>query len=327
VIFVRLCGWLVLPGRSTASKDTELLVLRHEVAVLRRTHPRPRLDRAGRADLAALPGYCPPGYGCTGWSHPAPSCDGTGAWSPGSGPTHSGRDGLQSAPRSPRSNSAAASAHPRSAGSSRPCGSLRHRNGTPASAGADSCTPQAATTPATGFFHVDCAVALRRLYCLFVIEARSRDLHILGVTAHPDGPRATRQIRHLLIDLGDRAAGFRFLVRDRAGQFTASFDAALAGVGIEAVTIPPRIPRANAYAERFALTARTEVTDQMLIFGERHLRSVLAEYARHDNRRRTHRSPQLHPPRPDHPAADLSQDRIRRRPVLGGSSTNAKRAA
>ena len=91
------------------------------------------------------------------------------------------------------------------------------------------------------------------------------------------------------MDLGDRAADFRFLVRDRAGQFTEAFDAVLASAGIEAVKIPPRSPRANAYAERFVLTARTEVTNQMLIFGERHLRLVLADYAGHYNGRRPHR--------------------------------------
>jgi putative transposase len=135
------------------------------------------------------------------------------------------------------------------------------------------------------------------------------------------------RIRNLLMDLGDRAADFRFLVRDRAGQFTASFDAILASGGIEAVKIPPRSPRANAYAERFVLTARTEVTDRMLIFGERHLRSVLAAYQAHYNGRRPHRSRQLRPPRPDHPVADLSQKRIKRRPVLGGVISEYERAA
>jgi len=119
----------------------------------------------------------------------------------------------------------------------------------------------------------------------------------------------------------------RFLIRDRAGQFTASFDAVLAGAGVEAVKIPPRSPRANAYAERFVLTARTELTDRMLIFGQRHLQAVLAEYEAHYNGRRPHRSRQLRSPRPDHPVADLSTERIRRRPVLGGLINKYERAA
>ena len=186
---------------------------------------------------------------------------------------------------------------------------------------------QAATMLATDLFHVDCAVTLRRLYCLFVIEVGSRYVHILGVTANPDGPWTTQQIRNLLMDLGDRTADFRFLVRDRAGQFTASFDTVLASAGIEAVKIPPRSPRANAHAERFVLTARTEVTDRMLIFGERHLRLVLAEYEAHYNGRRPHRGRQLRPPRPDHPAADLSRQKIKRRPIVGGLINEYERAA
>ena len=136
-------------------------------------------------------------------------------------------------------------------------------------------------------------LTLIRLYCLFVMEVVSRYVHILGVTANPDGPWTVQQIRNLLMDLGDRAAGFRFLVRDRAGQFTASFDAVLADASIQVVKIPPQSPRANAYAEQFVLTARTEITGRMLIFGERHRRTILAQYERHYNGRRPHRGRQL----------------------------------
>lgn len=111
--------------------------------------------------------------------------------------------------------------------------------------------------------HVDCALTLQRLYCLFVIEVGYRHVHFAGVTAHPDRPWATQQVRNLLTNLGDRAADFRFLVRDRAGQFTGSFDAVPAAAGIQAVKILPRSPRANAFAEPFVLTARTEVTDRL----------------------------------------------------------------
>jgi len=123
-----------------------------------------------------------------------------------------------------------------------------------------------ATAPRADFT-VDCTVTLQRIYVFFVMEVSSRYVHIVGATANPDGLWTVQQIRNLLMDLGDHAAQFRFLVRDRAGQFTASFDAVLAATGITAVKIPPRSPRANAYAERFVLTVRTEVTDRMLIFG------------------------------------------------------------
>jgi putative transposase len=93
------------------------------------------------------------------------------------------------------------------------------------------------------------------------------------------------------------------------------------------VKIPPRCPRANAFAERFVLTARTEVTDRMLIFGQRHLRAILGEYETHYNGRRPHRSRQLHPPRPDHSPADLSCGQIKRRPGLGGLINEYERAA
>ncbi|ABW12448.1 Integrase catalytic region [Parafrankia sp. EAN1pec] len=348
LIFVRVCGWLVLLGRSSASKDIELLVLRHEVAVLRRTQPKPRWDWADRAVLATLIRLLPralrahrlvtPGT-VLGWHRRLI----TRKW------THPQRTGRP--PISPE----IATLIKRLATENTTWGyqriqgellKLGHRVGAstirrvlkslglpPAPRRQTDTTwrqflrAQASTMLAVDFFHVDCAVTLRRLYCFFVLEVGSRTVHILGVTAHPDGSWTTQQIRNFLMDLGDRAGDFQFLVRDRAGQFTASFDAVLADAGITAVKIPPRTPRANAYAERFVRTVRTEVTDRMLIFGERHLRTILAEYAAHYNGRRPHRSRDLQPPRPDHPIANLTKERIKRRPVLGGLINEYERAA
>jgi transposase InsO family protein len=186
---------------------------------------------------------------------------------------------------------------------------------------------QATSMLAVDFFHVDCAVTLRRLYVLFVLEVGERYLHILGVTAHPDGPWATQQARNLVTDLGEHVGRFRFLVRDRAGQFTASFDAVLKDAGIEVVKIPPRCPRANCFAERFVLTVRTEVTDRMLIFGERHLRGVLTQYSVHYNTQRPHRALELRPPRTESPVPEPVHGGIRRRPVLGGLINQYESAA
>jgi putative transposase len=323
-------------------------VLRHEVAVLRRTNPRPRLDWADRAVLTALIRLLParlrtrrlitPGT-VLRWHRRRV----TRKWTY---PNRTGRPPVSAeiiALIERLATENASWGYQRIQGELLKLGHvvgastirrvLKALRVPPAPMRRADTTwrqflhTQAATMLATDFFHVDCAVTLRRLYCLFVMEVGSRYVHILGITANPDEPWTTQQIRNLLMDLGDRAADFRFLVRDRAGQFTTSFDAVLAGVGIEAVKIPRRSPRANAYAERFVLTARTEVTDRMLIFGERHLRSVLARYARHYNGQRPHRSRELRPPRPDHPIADLSQKRIKRRPVLGGLLNEYQRAA
>src|SRR5215212_5944372 len=114
---------------------------------------------------------------------------------------------------------------------------------------------------------------------------------------------------------GSSLEAHAFLVRDRAGQFTDSFDAVMADAGIKVVKIPPRCPRANCYAERFVLTVRTEVTDRMLIFGERHLRQVLVGYAAHYNTARPHGALRLRPPRPTSPVPEPIHARIRTRPI------------
>jgi putative transposase len=126
------------------------------------------------------------------------------------------------------------------------------------------------------------------------------------------------------MDLGDHAGRFRFLVRDRAGQFAASFDAVLA----DAASKWSRSRRGvHARTERFVLTVRTEVTDRMLIFGERHLRGVLAQYSLPYNRQRPHRSLELRPPRPDAIVSEPIRGRIRRQPILGGLINRYEAAA
>jgi putative transposase len=180
--------------------------------------------------------------------------------------------------------------------------------------------------PACDLFPAGCAVTVRRACVFFVIEAGTRHVHVLGVSAHPDGARAVQQARNL--DLGERASRFRFLIRDRAGQFTRVSGAVLSGAGTGVVKIPPRSPGANASAGRWVRTVRAEVTDRMLIAGPRHLRAVLAGYVAHYNQHCPHRAMDLRPPDGgDAPAADLATARIRRRKVLGGLIHEYERAA
>ncbi len=348
LIFARLCGWLVLPGRSPASKDAGPLVLRREVAVLRRANPRPRLDRAGRAILTALirllpaslrahrlvtPGTVPRWHrrlltrkrACPHRTGRPPASAEIAALTGrlATGNSSWGCKRIQGGLLKPGHRVSASAIRRVLKALKIPPAPQRHTETT----WRQFLHAQAATMLAAGFFHADCAASLQRLYCLSVMETGSRYVHIPGITANPGGPWTAQQTRNLLRDLGDRAAGFRFLVRDRAGQFTGAFDAVLAGTRIEVVKIPPRSPRANAYAERFVLTARTEVTGRMPIFGERHLRLISARYEGHYNGRRPHRSRQLRPPRPGHRAAGLSQEQIQRRPVLGGLINEYERAA
>ena len=133
-------------------------------------------------------------------------------------------------------------------------------------------------------------VLLRRIYALIVIEHDTRRVHLAGITAHPDGAWTTQAARNFLMDLGQRAASVRFLIRDRAGQFTDSFDAVFTAEGIRILASPPQAPRANAICERMIGTLRRELLDRLLIISEHHLRQVLTEYLRHYNTARPHRA-------------------------------------
>jgi putative transposase len=190
-------------------------------------------------------------------------------------------------------------------------------------------TAQARGILAVDFVHVDTAL-LRRLYALIVIEHGTRRVYLAGITANPDGAWTAQAARNFLMDLGQRAASVKFLIRDRGGQFTGCFDAVFTAEGIRILASPPQAPRANAICERIIGTLRRELLDRVLIVNEHHLRRVLAEYLRHYNTARPHRALGQLPPAQAHTRPleiNLAEHTIRRKQVLGGLTHEYRVAA
>ncbi|MCP2323428.1 transposase InsO family protein [Hamadaea flava] len=346
LIFCRVLGWLVLITRTSAAKNAEILVLRHEVALLRRQGAKPRLSWPDRAVLAALIRLLPKQLQAwrlvtqamvLTWHRRLVARKWTYSNYAGRPPVSADLADLirRLAVENPSWG------YVRIQGELRKLGHhvsrttiqrlLRRRRIPPAPQRAQTTwqhflRTQAQTVLACDLLHVDCALTLKRVYVFFVMEVGTRYVHVLGVTTNPDGAWTAQAARNVLMDLGERTG--RFLIRDRGGQFPNVFAAIFTGADIEVIKTPARCPRANAYAERWVRTLLSELTDRMLIFGQRHLRHVLAEYVRHYNHSRPHRALDLSPPRPPATVIDLAeQRRIRRKPILGGLINEYERAA
>jgi putative transposase len=346
LLMTRLFGWLALLARSDASKDVEILVLRHEIAVLRRQAARPKPDWADRAMIAALARLLPRNLRLQRIVTPATLL----AWhqrlikNKWTYPNTSGRPPVPEeirqlvqrlARQNPRWGHRRIQGELLGLGYRVGAGTIRRilatAGLTPAPRRASPTwrqflTSQAAVILACAFLHVD-TVFLKRLYVLFVMEIQTRRVHVLGVTKHPTGPWTAQQARNLLMDLGAHAGQLRFLIRDRDSKFTAAFDNVFTGNGARIIKTPVRSPRANSFAERYVGTLRRECLDHLLIYGERHLGRILAEYTRHYNEHRPHQSREQRPPLHEPGQAVDMTARITHRQVVHGLISEYRRAA
>ena len=304
LVFRQLIAWLGLLVRSSRSKNVEILVLRHEVAVLRRQVSRPRLSWADRAVFAALIRL----LSQAGRVHRIVTPATVLRWH---------RDLVTrrwTQPRRRRTGGRSTASELRQLvlrlASENPTWGYRRIHGELAGLGyrlapstvwlilkrADIDPAPRRSGPtwrqflrvqangilATDFFCVD-TVLLHRLSVLFVGEHATRRVPLLGVTANPSGAWVAQQARNLLTDLGDRAAQFTFLIRDRDSTVNRMFDAVFASEGMRILRTPVQAPRANAIAERWMGTVHRELLDRVLIINRRHLETVLAEYVAHFN--------------------------------------------
>ena len=350
----RVLGLAVLVFRGDLAKDAELLVLRHENAVLRRHAGRVRYEPADRAWFAALARLVPRRR----WAEVFPVTPATLlAWhrrlaakkydtskwrKPGRPPIVRGvaRLVVRLAKENPLWG------HRRIHGELMKLGvtiapstvwKILHAAGidpAPRRSGPSwrqFLHAQAAGIVAVDFLHVD-TVLLRRLYVLVFIEHGTRRMHVGGVTASPTGAWTVQQARNLALSFAERFEDVKFLIRDRGSNFTASFDAVFQAAGTRVLHTAVQAPRMNAICERLVGTLRRELLDRVLILGEAHLRSTLAEYQAHYNTAWPHQGIAQRVPHGEHngvllTVADLDRERIHRKPVLDGLINEYSRAA
>jgi putative transposase len=336
---------VALLARPDISKDVEILILRHEVAVLRRQVARPKRDWADRAVIAALARLLPRHLRLHRIVTPATLL----TWhrrlikNKWTYPNTTGRPPVpeeirelvqQLARQNPRWEHRRIQGELLGLGYRIGAGTIQRilaaAGLTPAPRRTSPTWRQFLASQAAGilacdFLHVD-TVFLKRLYVLFVMEIQTRRVHVLGVTAHPTGSWTAHQAPNLLMDLGVRAGQFSFLIRDRDSKLTAAFDV-LTGNGARIIKTPVRSPRANSFAERHVGTLRRECLDYLLIHGERHLRRLLAEYARHYNEHRPHQSREQRPPLHEAGQPIDMTTRIKRAHVVHGLISEYRRAA
>ena len=315
VVLQRVLQLVVLRLRSREFKELEIVVLRHEMAILRRRTCRPSMTTADRVFLAAASRLLPRPLWNAFLVKPATLLDWhrrlvARRW------TYRRRPGRKPVSREVRELILRIARENPRWGYKRIVGELKGlgvavsatsvRNvlrrarlgpagGRPGPSWRQFLQAQARSLIAVDFFTVD-TIWLQRLYVMFFIEVGSRRVHFAGCTAHPDQGWVTQHARQVAWTLSERAEPVRWLIRDRDHKFTRSFDAVFQGAAIRIVRTPIQAPQANAIAERFVRTVRSECLDWLLILSAGHLERILTVHIDHYNRHRPHRSLDLTPP-------------------------------
>jgi putative transposase len=343
VVVCRLFALVVLLARGDRAKELEILVLRHELSILRRQVGRSQFDERDRLVLAALSRLLPR----RSWAAFVARPETLLRWHrrlvafrwtyphrrPGRPPIE--REVRELIVRLARENNRWG--YVRIVGELRKLGinvsatlvrTVLARAGVPPAPQRDRLSwrsflrAHGETMLACDFFSVD-TVWLKRLYVLVFLSIGSRRIEYVACTRNPDTAWLLQQARNLLMDLDDRGRSPRFLIHDRDKKFPRAFDAIFGGEGITVIRTPVQAPNANAHLERWVGSARRECLDRILIFGRRQLEHVLRVYVRHYNGRRPHRALDLQAPDPicmpiarGDPAAPATA--VQRRDLLGG---------